>query len=80
MVMDSKGINFYTPFDFVVKADGNIKMESKQKTQLKATMDFTIDGLNVTNKAQVANAMKGVNCEVNGSAMTTIKGGIVMIN
>lgn len=81
MVMDSKGINFYTPKDFVVKADGNIKMESTQKTELKAKMDFSIESsMNVNNKASIANTMKGATCEVNGSAMTTIKGGMVMIN
>jgi Rhs element Vgr protein len=81
MVMDSKGINFYTPFDFVVKADGNIKMESKMKTELKAKMDFSIESsMNVNNKASIANTMKGATCEVNGSGMTTIKGGVVMIN
>ena len=79
--MDSKGINFYTPKDFVVKADGNIKMESTQKTQLKASMDFSIESsMNVSSKASIANTMKGATCEVNGSAMTTIKGGMVMIN
>lgn len=81
MVMDSKGINFYTPFDFVVKADGNIQMESKMKTELKAKMDFSIESsMNVNNKASIANTMKGATCEVNGSGMTTIKGGMVMIN
>lgn len=80
MVMSNKGFDFYTPKDFIVKADGNIKMESTQKTQLKATMDFTIDGLNVTSTASVGNTMKGATAEVNGSGMTTVKGGMVMIN
>lgn len=80
MVMDKSGFKFTTPKDFVVEATGNIQMKSTGKTEIKATQDFTADGLNVTTKAQVANSMKGVQCEVNGSAMTTVKGGMVMIN
>jgi Rhs element Vgr protein len=80
MLMSDKGFSFDTPKDFVVKATGNIKMESTGKTEIKATQDFSAEGLNVNTKASVGNTMKGATCEVNGSGMTTIKGGLVQIN
>lgn len=80
MVMDSAGINIYTPKDLVIHADGNIKMTSTGKTEQEATQAFSIKGLSVASEASTSNTMKGATTEVNGSATTTIKGGIVLIN
>ena len=80
MVMDPKGITWHTPKDFVLTADGLISMKATKTIAIEATQDLTIKGLNVTSTASVANTMKGATTEVNGSGMTTIKGGMVMIN
>jgi Rhs element Vgr protein len=80
MVMDPKGITWHTPKDFVLTADGLISMKATKTIAIEATQDLTVKGLNVTSTASVANTMKGATTEVNGSGMTTIKGGMVMIN
>ncbi|MEM7040785.1 MAG: phage baseplate assembly protein V, partial [Bacteroidota bacterium] len=80
VVMSSSGIDFYTPKDFIVKADGNINMEAQMAISIKATQALTAEGLSVETKASTSNTMKGTTCEVNGSAQTTVKGGVVMIN
>ncbi|MEM0997919.1 MAG: type VI secretion system tip protein VgrG [Bacteroidota bacterium] len=80
IVMSDKGFEFTTPFDFVVKAKGNIMMESQMNTEHTATQDYIVKGLNVTTEAQVASTVKGCTVEVNGSGQVTIKGGVVMIN
>ncbi len=77
---DSSGITLDTPKDITLKATGNIKLQATQAVTIKATTDFTAEGMNVTVKASLALALKGTQAEVNGAAMTTIKGGVVMIN
>ena len=80
MVMDPKGITWDTPKDFKLTATGKIEIKAQQTISMEATQDFSIKGLNVKSEAKVGNTMKGVQAEVNGSAMTTIKGGMVQIN
>jgi uncharacterized protein involved in type VI secretion and phage assembly len=80
MVMDPKGITWHTPKDFKLTADGLIDIKATKTISIQATQDLTIKGMNVTSQAQVAITMKGATAEVNGSGMTTIKGGMVMIN
>lgn len=80
MVMDPKGITWYTPKDFKLQADGLIEMKATKTITIEATQDLSIKGLNVKSEASVAISMKGATAEVNGSGQTTIKGGMVMIN
>lgn len=80
IIMSDKGITLEAAKDIVLKADGNISMESKGKTEIKATQDFTSEGMNVTLKGKTKFAAEGAQAELKGSAMTTIKGGIVQIN
>jgi phage protein D/phage baseplate assembly protein gpV len=77
---DSSGILLDSPKDITIKALGNINIQATQAISLKATTDLKAQGLNVTVQANLALALKGTQAEVNGAAMTTIKGGMVMIN
>ncbi|QIE56035.1 type VI secretion system tip protein VgrG [Pikeienuella piscinae] len=61
-------------------ADG-VSVESPKDIKLSATGDVTIEGLNVTLKAQVEAAVQGsAGAKVDSSGQTVVKGSIVMIN
>jgi Rhs element Vgr protein len=68
--------------------DKGITIESFKDLILKATKDVKIDGANLTLKAKTAfkaegsgsAEVSGASTTVNGSASTTIKGGVVQIN
>jgi Rhs element Vgr protein len=77
---ESSGITLDSPKEINIKAGTNINLTATQAINLKATTDLKGQGMNVNLTAQLALALKGTQAEVNGSAMTTIKGGIVMIN
>lgn len=78
--MHPGGIDIYTPKDLKVNADMNIKVEAKQNIEFKAGMNFKVQGMTVATKADTSNKMEGMTSEVKGSATTTVKGGMVMIN
>ena len=81
IVMDSAGITMDSPFDINIHATGNINMEADQNITIKAGMDLAAEGgMNVDVKAGIALTAKGTTTELNGSAQTTVKGGVVMIN
>jgi Rhs element Vgr protein len=80
IVLDDKGITIDTPKDLKISAKGKIEMKSTQKITIEATQDLELKGLNVKGEAKVGLSVKGVTAELNGSAQTTIKGGMVMIN
>ncbi|MCB9233188.1 MAG: type VI secretion system tip protein VgrG [Bacteroidia bacterium] len=80
MVMNSAGVDWYTPGDLTIKVDGNMEVKVTGNITHEATGDLKGKGMNVTHEASVGNTMKGATAEVNGSATTTIKGGMVMIN
>ncbi len=81
LVMDPAGVNWHTPKDFVVTADGLVSIKATKTISLEATQDFSIKGMNVKSEAQVGNTMKGsASAEVSASGSTTIKGGVVQIN
>lgn len=77
---DTSGITLDSPKDITIKATGNVNVEASQALTAKATMDFKAQGNNVTVQANLQLGLKGTQVEANGSAMTTIKGGMVMIN
>ena len=63
-----------------ITIDSNgIKIDGMNVTA-KAKLEVKIDGLNVTAKAKVNAKIEGAMSELSGQAMTTVKGGVVMIN
>jgi type VI secretion system secreted protein VgrG len=96
LILDSKGkIEIKAQQDLVVSA-ANIKMTANAALEAKATMDLKLKGMNIEVKGDmgvkaeagmnmeikggIQTKVSGTMAEVAGSAMTTIKGGIVMIN
>lgn len=64
-----------------VKIEGTTKLEAKGlETKIEGTTKLEAKGLQVSIKADVEGTFEAVMATVKGSAMTTIKGGIVMIN
>jgi len=67
---------------------GAVTVEAMQSITLKVGANsvvidqtgVTVKGLMVTSEAQVINKTKGTMTQIEGAAMTTVKGGIVMIN
>jgi len=77
MEMASAGINLSSPGDITIKAS----MEAQTNINVKATADLSLQGLNVSAKAQVALSAQGqAQAEFSASGQTTVRGGIVMIN
>ena len=67
------GILLSSPKDIEIKADGNIS--------LTAVGDVSVEGMNVSNKANVAFSAEGsASAELSSSGQTTVKGSMVMIN
>jgi Rhs element Vgr protein len=78
--MSSEGVNVESAGDITLNAQGNIELSSQGDITLSATGDVGVEGVNIENKGQAKFAAEGANCEMNGSAQTVIKGGMVMIN
>ena len=78
--MSSDGVNLESAGDITINAQGNLELSSQGDISLSATGDVGVEGVNIENKGQAMFAAEGANCEINGSAQTVIKGGIVMIN
>jgi len=96
LILDSKGkIEIKASQDLIISA-ANIKINSKGKIEAKAAMDMKFKGMNVEVKGDMnVKSEAGMNMEIKGgiqtnisgtmtklegSAMTTVKGGLVMIN
>lgn len=81
IVMGEKGIQLISDKDITLNAKGNISMEAKGKVGIKATQDATVEGMNVTVKAQTSLKLSGsASAELSASGQTTVKGAMVMIN
>lgn len=81
IVMGEKGIEISSDKDIVLKAKGNITFEATGKMNIKAKQDTTIEGMNVTAKAQTSLKVTGTaSAEISASGQTTVKGAMVMIN
>src|SRR6056297_208024 len=78
--MSSDGVSVESAGDITLNAQGNIELSSQGDITLSATGDVGVEGVNIENKGQAKFAAEGANCEMNGSAQTVIKGGMVMIN
>lgn len=81
IVMGEKGIEISSDKDIILKAKGNITSEASGKIDVKAKQDTTIEGMNVTAKAQTSLKVTGsASAEISASGQTTVKGAMVMIN
>lgn len=80
--LDSKGITLESGKDITLKAaKGKIAMEAMNGVEIKAKAgDLKAEALNVALKGKIGFKAEGVQAELSGSAMTTIKGGLVKIN
>lgn len=80
--LKANDINFEsTSGDITLKSASNIKAEASADIELKASGNFKSEGgMNYEAKGGIAFKAEGTQAEVSGSAMTTIKGGIVKIN
>jgi len=78
--MSADGIKLESAGDIIINAQGNIELTSNGDIALSASGDVGVEGINIENKGQAKFSAEGANCEVNGSAQTVIKGGMVMIN
>ena len=80
-MMDDKGIKLTSAKDIVLSAKGNIQLDAKGKIAVKATQDVSIEGMNVTAKAQTSLKVTGsASAELSASGQTVVKGAMVMIN
>lgn len=80
-------VNIKAGQDINLNAGGNVKCDAGQNLELKAGTDLSGKAINVSMKGDATfkaesmqTDLKGVQTSVNGDAMATIKGGLVMIN
>lgn len=79
--MDSNGISLSSAKDITLKAKGNITMDATMKLSGTAKQDVSLEGMNVTVKAQTHATVKGnASAELSASGQTIVKGAMVMIN
>lgn len=78
--MSADGVKIESAGDIIMNAQGNIELTAQGDIAVGATGDVGVEGMNIENKGTAAFKAEGANCEVNGSAQTVIKGGVVMIN
>lgn len=72
MVMNDSGISMTSPFDIAIEATGKI--------DIKAGQDLSMEGMNVTSKAQSSMEVKGATTKLTADGTTDVKGAIVNIN
>lgn len=81
LIMDEGGIELKSANDISLTADGKINIKGTDVVNIESTADLTMKGMNVQAEAKTGFTAKGnATAEVSGSAQTTIKGGMVMIN
>lgn len=81
VVMGKDGVQITSAKDITLKAKGNITVDATGKLDMKAKQDATIDGMNVTAKAQTSLKVTGsASAEISASGQTVVKGAMVMIN
>jgi uncharacterized protein involved in type VI secretion and phage assembly len=79
--MNDSGISLDSPKDIKITAKGNVNISATSDITLKSNADVKVDGLNITNNAQVGFTAKGsASAEISASGQTTVKGAMVMIN
>jgi len=81
VVLAESGITMNSPKDISITAQGKIVLEATDDITLTASADISVEGLNVSHKAQVGFSAEGsATAELSASGQTTIKGAMVMIN
>lgn len=78
--LSSSGISLNSAKDIVLNAKGKIDLQANMAISASAKMDLSLEGLNVSAKGKLGFSAQGVQAELKGAGMTTIKGAIVMIN
>lgn len=80
--LNTNGISLNSSKDIVIKASGKIDLNASTGITAKASGgDVSLNGLNVTAKADVAFSAQGTaQAELKSSGNTTVKGAMVMIN
>jgi len=79
--LNSSGIEMESPKNIVIKASGNITLDATGKLALNSKGDVAVEGLNITNTAQVGFTAKGnASAEISAAGQTVVKGAMVMIN
>jgi len=81
VLLNDSGISMDSPKDIKITAKGNVNISATSNITLKSNADIKVDGLNITNNAQVGFTAKGsASAEISASGQTTVKGAMVMIN
>lgn len=80
LVMDESGITLSSDKDITIKAGANVKTTAGQEIACEATTDLALSGLNIKQTGDASVNISAPQVEASGSAMVTIKGGMVMIN
>lgn len=80
ILMSDSGINIDSASDIKITASGSITTSAGSNLTEKADADVAISGANVKATAQMEFAAKGLNAQLEGSAMTQVKGALVKIN
>lgn len=76
-----EGILMSSPKDITIKADGKIDLQAISNIGIESKADVGVQGLNVSNKANVSFSAQGsASAELSSSGQTTVKGSLVMIN
>lgn len=68
------------PAGITIKSPKDIKIEASGKIDIKAAQALSLEGLSVKGKASTQLELSGTTSKLEGSAMTTVKGGLVQIN
>lgn len=77
----NKNLLEMAPGGITIKSPKDIKIEASGKIDIKASMDLSMEGLNIKGKANAQLKMEGqAGSELSSSAITTVKGSMVMIN
>jgi len=81
VTLGTDGIALDSPKDITLNAQGKITLTALGNVEIKATRDTKVDGLNISQTAQVGFTAKGnATAELSASGQTTVKGALVMIN
>lgn len=81
IVMGSDGIEITSAKGITLTAKNDIVCKATGKLQAKATQDMSLEGMNVTAKAQTSLKLTGTaSAEVSATGQMTVKGAMVMIN
>lgn len=79
--MGEEGIVFDSQKDIILRAQGNINIDSSTNLAMKASADASLDGTNISQKANAQFTAEGnASAELKSSGQTTVKGSMVMIN